>query len=110
MEGSITIWPFGVRTPPTVDKVGAVSTTCLACCSSADGPEMGADSPAAGGADGAGALFSGVGWATGDGAEVCAISVPAGLDGFTAAGTAPPTGAVGVAVTGPAPAARSFRS
>src|SRR5207302_11174829 len=110
--GPSAIVPCGFRELPTPDMVGAVSSTCLACVSSSDGPEMGADSPPAGGAGAAGALLSGVGWGAVDGAEVCTTSVPAGLDGFTAAasGTPPPTGAVGVAAPGPAPAARNFRS
>ena len=100
----MTIWPFGVRTPPTLDKVGAVSTTCRACCSSADGPVIGADSaPAAGAA--AGALVSGVGSAAEVGALVCATSVGVCLEGTAAAA------GVGVVITGAAaPAALNLRS
>jgi hypothetical protein len=29
---------LGVSTPPAVDRVGAVSTTCRACCCAAEGP------------------------------------------------------------------------
>src|SRR6516162_6496075 len=107
----MTNTPFGVRTPPALERLGAVSTTCLACCCAAEGPAIGADSPPEGG----GAAWPPVEGA--DGAGACATSMPEDGVGELCAGEldivavdpdAPAPG--GAALALPAPVARMVRS